>query len=71
MSNRQYVTAKFNAWDKRTYTYHNDGPPVAEGAKVRVETKRGEATVEIVSVGLPPPAFETKPILGPADGALL
>lgn len=29
MSNRQFVAVQFNPWDRRSYTYHNDGEPVA------------------------------------------
>lgn len=63
---RQYLACRFNPWDRRTYTYHNDGEPCAIGDKVVVETTRGNATVEVMA--LPdPPAFETKAIVGPAE----
>lgn len=58
---RQYVVIKFNPSDLRTYTYHNDGPPVAVGDKVEVETKRGTASVEVVAVDDTEPNFATKP----------
>lgn len=68
-SNRQYVAVEFNPWDRRSYTYHNDGAPVSVGDKVRVETRDGSKTVTVVSLPEAAPAFETKPILGPAAAA--
>lgn len=67
--NRQYVAVQFNPWDRRSYTYHNDGEPVAIGDKVLVTTPRGQSVVEVV--GLPDlvPPFETKPIDGKAPPA--
>lgn len=65
MSTRQFVAVRFNPWDRRNYTYHNDAEPVALGDKVIVDTARGKSIVEVV--GLPdPPSFETKPIVGKA-----
>lgn len=61
---RQFVKCQFNPWDQRSYTYINDGDPVALGDKVRVETKRGETVVEVVGVTDEAPPFECKPILG-------
>lgn len=37
---RQYVAVRFTPGDRRTYTYHNDGPPVAPGDTVTVATTR-------------------------------
>lgn len=59
---RQYVTVQFHPSDRRTYTYHNDGPRVERGASVTVETKRGPAQAQVVAVDVPQPAFDTKPI---------
>lgn len=71
MPNRQYVACQFNPWDRRTYTYHNDGGPVASGDQVEVETKDGAKVVQVVTILDGPPSFETKPITGkvaqPAD----
>lgn len=69
MSNRQYVAVQFKPWDRRTYTYHNDGEPVAEGDKVEVTTNDGTKTVTVASVSYEAPAFETKPIDGLADAS--
>lgn len=63
----QYVKCRFAADDKRKYTYHNDGDPVAPGDMVRVETKDGAKTVEVVAVGDEKPNFKTKPVLGKAE----
>lgn len=60
---RQYVTCKFNPWDHRTYTYHNDGPRLEPGAKVVVETARGQTEVIVETVDVPQPKFATKPIV--------
>ena len=63
---RQYVAVKFRPGDRRTYTYHNDGDPVAAGDEVKIADRHGNGwsrvTVESVSDEKPP--FDTKPILG-------
>lgn len=64
MAERQYVAVKFNPWDHRSYTYANDGPPVAEGDKVLVTTAKGQATVDVVAVHYDKLSFATKPIDG-------
>ena len=61
---RQYVMIEFHPNDSRSYMYHNDGPPIANGERVEVDTKHGRQTVTVVGVGYPPPKFETKPIVG-------
>jgi hypothetical protein len=63
MSNRQYVACQFNPWDRRTYTYHNDGAPVAPGDKVKVETRYGLKIITVDSIVDEAPKFETKAIL--------
>lgn len=64
MPERQYVAAQFNPWDRRAYTYHNDGEPLAEGDKAVVESARGgEVFVTVISVSNEAPKFPTKPIL--------
>lgn len=64
---RQFVAVKFKPWDRRTYTYHNDGDPVAVGDLVEVSTDRGEQIVTVESVTFDAPSFVTKPINGPAS----
>lgn len=66
LTRRQFVVCRFKPWDQRTYTYHNDGEPVAAGDSVMVETKKGLATVEVMSVTADEPPFETKAIVGRA-----
>ncbi len=64
MNNRQFVACKFRSSDARTYTYHNDGEPLAIGDKARVEAPRDEGwvTVEVVAI-TEAPTFPTKPII--------
>jgi len=58
---RQYVAVRFTPNARRTYTYHNDGEPVAIGDRVRIDGPEGFQTVEVVA--LPDrPNFATKPI---------
>lgn len=58
----QYVAVQFNPWDRRSYTYHNDGESAKIGDKVRVTTPRGRQTVEVVGLPDKKPPFDTKPI---------
>jgi hypothetical protein len=74
MMTRQYLTAKFRPADKRAYTYHNDGPPVAPGNEVKLPSTRGtDGWVRGTVFGLISEAeakaqpHETKAILGLAD----
>lgn len=62
----QYLTAKFSEADKRAYTYHNDGDPVAVGDRVLVPGRGDKPrTVIVAEIGVPKPSdFETKAILG-------
>ncbi len=47
----QFVAVKFNPWDRRTYTYHHDGEPVAVGDTVEVVTPmEGPKSVPVKSV---------------------
>jgi uncharacterized protein YhfF len=64
MSARQLVAVQFNPWDQRSYTYHNDGEPVAVGDQVRVLTTKGEKIVTVAALPQEQPTFETKPIVG-------
>lgn len=69
---RQFIRCKFNEWDHRSYTYHNDGEPVAVGDVVKVPDNRSELPkhVTVVEAGAPEPTgFATKGILGKADDA--
>jgi hypothetical protein len=60
----QYVACRF-AESGRTYTYHNDGEPVAVGDKVKVLTQReGQKTVTVAEILTAKPKFDTKPVLG-------
>lgn len=75
---RQYLTAKFAPGDKRAYTYHNDGEPVACGDLVLVPGRGDKPqTVTVHEVFVPAPEFATKAIIGraplaePAEGKLL
>lgn len=63
---RQYVACKFRPDDKRSYTYHNDGEPVAVGDEVKIAGRSddGWQRVYVAAVGDEMPSFETKPILG-------
>lgn len=69
MSERQYVACKFYPSDRRTYTYHNDGAPVAAGDEVKVGDARSDGwkKVTVVSVSDLQPPFPTKPILGKVE----
>lgn len=66
---RQYVACKFRPDDKRSYTYHNDGEPVAVGDEVKIAGRSddGWQRVHVVAVGDEMPSFETKPILGKVE----
>ena len=67
-ANRQFVACVFREGDQRSYTYHNDGEPVAVGDRVRVTDRRGgEQTVTVAALVDQEPPFPTKPILGPAS----
>lgn len=63
---RQFVAVKFRRGDKRTWTYHWDGEPVACGDVVKVPDRYGDgwqrATVHEITDE--PPAFDTKALLG-------
>ncbi|WP_422057360.1 hypothetical protein [Sphingomonas sp.] len=70
MTKRQFVVVRFRPEDTRTYTYHNDGEPVAAGDMLKVDDARrgdGWKRVECVSVTDEVPPFQTKPILGRVD----
>lgn len=66
MSKRQYAACKFRSSDTRTFTYHNDGEPVAPGDAVKLPNRHGDGWTrgEVVSVTDQLPPFSTKGILG-------
>ncbi|MGE4321966.1 MAG: hypothetical protein AB7E60_02930 [Sphingobium sp.] len=74
---RQYIACKFRITDARSYTYHNDGEPLAVGDFAKVEDRDGDGwkRVEVVAIGDEAPSFPTKPTLGKiepeADGNTL
>lgn len=64
---RQFIAVTFRPGDRQTYTYHNDGEPVAVGDRVRVPDRSGDGwqAVTVASIDVPAPTkFETKAILG-------
>jgi hypothetical protein len=63
---RQFVAVLFKPWDQRSYTYHNDGEPVAIGDQVIVDTNKGRQTVTVSALPTEQPSFPTKPIVGKA-----
>ncbi|MFK4794916.1 hypothetical protein [Sphingobium sp. ZW T5_29] len=65
----QYVACKFRPDDRRSYTYHNDGEPVAVGDQVKIAGRGddGWQRVHVVAVSDEQPSFETKPILGKVE----
>lgn len=69
MPERQYVRCKFRSTDTRSYTYHNDGEPVAPGDMVKVPDRDSDAwkRVEVVAIVDEEPPFPTKAILGKVD----
>ena len=78
MSNRQYVACKFRETDARSYTYHNDGEPLAPGDWAKVEDRGGDGwkRVLVVMANDEAPPFATKPVLGKwtdedADAAII
>lgn len=64
---RQYVEVRYRRGDRRTYTFHNDGPAVMAGDTVKVPGRDGWTAVEVVSVKLDQPPFDTKPIMLPEE----
>lgn len=59
---RQYVEARFRK-GPGSYTYHNDGEPVAPGDEVFVVGQHSEQRVTVVALLDEPPPFQTKPII--------
>lgn len=65
---RQFVAIVFRPGDLRTYTYHNDGEPVAVGDRVMIPGRKGgEQAVTVAALPAEAPQFPTKPIIGPAQ----
>lgn len=48
MSNRQFVACKFRPGDRRSYTYHWDGEPLAPGDEVKVPDKSGDGWSRVI-----------------------
>lgn len=67
---RQYVAVQFKPGG-RPYTYHNEGPPVSIGDRVKLENRDGIVTVTVSEISDTPPPFATKPIIGLADAELI
>lgn len=65
----QYVACKYREADKRSYTFHNDGEPVAVGDQVKIAGRGddGWQRVFVAAVSDEKPAFDTKPILGKVE----
>lgn len=67
----QLVAVAFREGDQRTYTYHNDGEPVAIGDRVMIPNRSGgQQRAFVVALPTEAPQFETKAIIGlapPAD----
>lgn len=62
---RQFVAVKFKPEDKRAFTYHNDGPPVAVGDMIAVPGRSGgQIEREVLSIVDEKPLFDTKAIIG-------
>lgn len=61
-AHRQYVAVNFGGASAKTFTYHNDGEPLAIGDKATVNTKNGAIrTVEVVELFAEAPPFDTQP----------
>lgn len=62
----QYIACTYRKGDSRSYTFHNDGPPVAVGDEVKMPDKEGGwKRGYVTAIGVPKPTkFETKGILG-------
>jgi hypothetical protein len=58
----QFVAVQFGGAG-RSYTYRNDGKPVAVGDSVVVASRGGEATVKVLEITDEAPPFATKPII--------
>lgn len=65
-----FVVCKFNAWDKRGYTYQWDGEPFAPGDEVMVPDPKhadGWKRVIVVSSSDIAPPFACKSIIGKCE----
>lgn len=67
---RQFVSVKFRPGDTRSFTYVNDGDPVAIGDEVKVPDRHGDGWNRVTVCDLPPgppnnfPVEKLKAILG-------
>lgn len=64
--NRQYLAVRFRPGDRKQYTYHNDGEPVAVGEFIKVPDRSGDGWNKVECVGIldKAPPYATKPITG-------
>lgn len=62
----QFIACKFRPTDTRSFTYINDGEPVAVGNLVKVPDARSDGwkRVEVVAIDVPEPEFACKAIIG-------
>lgn len=66
----QYLACKFSPVDSRSYTYHNDGEPLAVGDMVKVAARKQDGWQRVkVEAIVDKPTFDTKPILGKVEDA--
>jgi hypothetical protein len=64
----QFVATRFRPNERRLYTFHNDGEPVALGDFVEVELRDGsKKIVEVASLIDAKPSFPTAPVLSKAE----
>lgn len=63
MTARQWVTVQFKEWDRRSYTFHNDGEAAERGDLVEVDTRSGPKTAKVLSLPTVAPPFATRPVL--------
>lgn len=66
---RQFIACKYRPTDKRFYSFHNDGEPVAVGDHVKIANRSGKGwmSVEVAEILSGAPDHETKAILGIAE----
>lgn len=59
---RVYLQVSFPG-SARRYTYHYDGPAeVRPGTMVKVSSRMGRQTVQVLAISAERPTFDTKPI---------
>ena len=62
----QYVQCKFREEDSRSYTYENEGEPLAVGDMAKVPDRSGDGWKRVYVSGVTDeaPPFPCKPVLG-------